>query len=139
MGNVGVELASLTLVDYFFHHLVGMWPVKPGSICFGHDGLRGRMVTIGPRVDIIEDHSAFFWRDAFLADSNYTFSEQLPSYHSKGFDRRTICRASSSSSGSSFLRICAMYGTVQSGVTTKTSMTKSTRLGFRLQSDLWRF
>ena len=43
------------------------------------------MVTTGPQVNIIEDHSAFLWRDALLADSSYTFSEQLTSYHSKGF------------------------------------------------------
>ena len=43
------------------------------------------MVTIGPRVDVIEDHSTFFWCYAFLAGSSYTFSEQLSSYHSKGF------------------------------------------------------
>ena len=43
------------------------------------------MVTTGPRVDAIEYHSTFFWCYAFLADSSYTFSEQLPSYHSKGF------------------------------------------------------
>ena len=43
------------------------------------------MVSIGPRVNIIEDHSAFFWRDALLADSSYTFSKQLTFYHGKGF------------------------------------------------------
>ena len=42
------------------------------------------MVTTGPRVDIIEDHSTFFWCYAFLTDSSHTFPEQLPSYHSKG-------------------------------------------------------
>mgnify|MGYP005829037661 CR=1 FL=1 len=85
MGHVGEELAALTLVDYFFCHFISMWPVKPVSVCFGHDGPRGRMVTTGPRVDIILDHSTFFWRDAFLADSSYTFSEQLTFYHGKGF------------------------------------------------------
>ena len=43
------------------------------------------MVATGPRVDVVEDHSTFFWCYAFLADSGYTFSEQLSSYHSKGF------------------------------------------------------
>ena len=43
------------------------------------------MVTTGPRVNIIEDNLAFFWLDAFLADSSYTFSEQLTFYHSKSF------------------------------------------------------
>ena len=84
MGHVGVKLTAFTLVHYFFCHLVGMWPVKSGSVCFGHDGPRGRMVTTGPRVNIIEDHLAFFWRDALLADSSYTFSEQMPLYHRKG-------------------------------------------------------
>ena len=42
------------------------------------------MVTTGSRVNIVEDHSAFFWHDAFLADPSYTFSEQLSLYHSKG-------------------------------------------------------
>ena len=85
MRHVRVKLTAFTFVYYFFRHLVGMWPVKSGSVCFVHDGPRGRMVTTGPRVNIIEDHSAFFSRDAFLADSGYTFSEQLLSYHSKGF------------------------------------------------------
>ena len=83
MGHVGVKLTAFTLVHYFFH-LVGMWPVKSGLVCFGHDGPKGRMVTTGPRVNIIEDHSAFFCHDALLADSSYTFSEQLSFYHSKG-------------------------------------------------------
>ena len=43
------------------------------------------MVTTGPRVDVVEDHSTFFWCDAFLADSGYTFPKQLSFYHSKGF------------------------------------------------------
>ena len=43
------------------------------------------MVTTGPKVDVVEDHSTFFWCYAFLADSSYTFSEQLSSDHSKGF------------------------------------------------------
>ena len=43
------------------------------------------MVTTGPRVDVIEDHLTFLWCYAFLADSSYTFSEQLPSYYSKSF------------------------------------------------------
>ena len=85
MGHVGVKLTAITVVHYFFRHLVGTWPVKSGSVCFGHDGPRGRMVTTGPRVNIIEDHSTFFWRDAFLADPSYTFSEQLAFYHQKGF------------------------------------------------------
>ena len=42
------------------------------------------MVTTGPRVDVVEDHSTFFWCYAFLADSGYAFPEQLSSYHSKG-------------------------------------------------------
>ena len=33
--HVGVKLATFTFVDYFFCHLVGMWPVKSGSVCFG--------------------------------------------------------------------------------------------------------
>ena len=61
------------------------WPVKPGSVCFGYDGPRGRMVTTGPRVNIVEDHSTFFWRNALLAGSSYTFPEQLSPYHSEGF------------------------------------------------------
>ena len=43
------------------------------------------MVITGPRVDVIEDHSTFFWCDAFLDDSGYTFPKQLSFYHSKGF------------------------------------------------------
>ena len=43
------------------------------------------MVTTGPRVDVVEDHSTFFRCYAFLADSSYAFPEQLSSYHSKGF------------------------------------------------------
>ena len=43
------------------------------------------MVATGPQVDVVEDHSTFFWCYAFLADSSYTFSKQLSSYHSKGF------------------------------------------------------
>ena len=42
------------------------------------------MVTTGPRVDVIEDHSTFFWCYAFLIDSSHAFPDQLPSYHSKG-------------------------------------------------------
>ena len=42
-------------------------------------------MTTGPRVDVVENHSTLFWRYAFLADSSHTFSEQLSSYHSKGF------------------------------------------------------
>ena len=41
-------------------------------------------MTIGPRVDVIEDHSTFFWCYAFLTDSSHAFPEQLSSYHSKG-------------------------------------------------------
>ena len=85
MGHVGVKLTAFTLVHYFFCHLVGMWPVKSGSICFGHNGPTGRTVTTGPRVNIIEDHSAFFWREALLADPIYTFSEQLTFYLGEGF------------------------------------------------------
>ena len=85
MGHVGVKLTAFTFIYYFLCHLIGVRPVKPGSVCFGHDGPRGRMVTTGPRVNIIEDHSAFFRRDAFLADSSYTFPEQLAFYHCKGF------------------------------------------------------
>src|SRR4051812_31864455 len=47
----------------------------------------------------------------------------------KALDRRTICRASSSSSGSSFLKIYAMYGIVQLGVIAKTSIIRSTTAG----------
>ena len=42
------------------------------------------MMTTGPRVDVIEDHSTFFWCYAFLTDSSHAFPEQLSSYHSKG-------------------------------------------------------
>ena len=42
-------------------------------------------MTTGPRVDVIEDHLTFFWCYALLTDSSHTFSEQLPSYHSKSF------------------------------------------------------
>ena len=41
-------------------------------------------MTIGPRVDVVEDHSTFFWRYAFLSDSSHAFPEQLSPYHSKG-------------------------------------------------------
>ena len=129
MGHVGIKLTAFTLVHYFLCHLVGVRPVKSGSVCFGHDGPRGRMVTTGPRVNIIEDHSTFLWHDALLADPGYTFSNNCPFITVKALDRQTICRASSSSSRSSFLRMYAMYGTVQSGVMTKTSMTKSTTAG----------
>ena len=85
MGHIGVKLAAFTYVDYIFRHFICSWSIKSSSVCFSHDGPRGRMVATGPRVNIIEDHSAFFWCDAFLADSSYTFSEQLSSYHCKGF------------------------------------------------------
>ena len=42
------------------------------------------MVATGPRVDVIEDHSTFFWCYAFLTDSSHAFPEQLSSYHNKG-------------------------------------------------------
>ena len=42
-------------------------------------------MTTGPRVNIIEDHSTFLWRDALLAGPSYTFSEQMSFYHNKGF------------------------------------------------------
>ena len=42
------------------------------------------MVTTGPRVDVIEDHSTFFWCYAFLTDSSHAFSKQLSSYYNKG-------------------------------------------------------
>ena len=42
-------------------------------------------MTTGPRVDVIEDHSTFFRRYAFLSNTSHTFSEQLSSYHNKGF------------------------------------------------------
>ena len=41
-------------------------------------------MTTGPRVDVIEDHSTFFWCYAFLTNSSHAFPEHLPSYHSKG-------------------------------------------------------
>ena len=41
-------------------------------------------MTTGPRVDVIKDHSTFFWRYAFLTGSSHAFPEQLSSYHSKG-------------------------------------------------------
>ena len=41
-------------------------------------------MTTGPRLDVIEDHSTFFWCYAFLTDSSHAFPEQLSSYHSKG-------------------------------------------------------
>ena len=43
------------------------------------------MVTTGPRVDIIEDHSTFFSRDALLSNSSNTLSEKLSTYHGEGF------------------------------------------------------
>src|SRR3989337_3914038 len=43
------------------------------------------MVTTGPRVDIIEDHSAFFWSDAFLNDPSNTFSVELSTHSCEGF------------------------------------------------------
>ena len=43
------------------------------------------MVAALALMDVFEDHSTFFWCYAFLADSSYTFSEQLPYDHSKGF------------------------------------------------------
>ena len=83
--HVGVKLATFTFVDYFFCHLICSWPVKSRSVCFGHNGPRGRMVTTGPRVDFIEDHSTFFRCYAFLAYYSYASFEQLPPYHSKSF------------------------------------------------------
>ena len=43
------------------------------------------MVTTGPRVDIIENHSTFFWHDASLSNSSNTLSVKLSTYHGKGF------------------------------------------------------
>ena len=85
MGHIGVKLATFTFVDYILRHFICSRPIKSSSVCFGHNGPRGRMVTTGPRVDVVEDHSTFFWCYAFLADSGYAFPEQLSSYHSKGF------------------------------------------------------
>ena len=39
------------------------------------------MVTIGPRVDIVQDHSAFFRGDAALSHSCDTFSIKLSFYY----------------------------------------------------------
>jgi len=41
-------------------------------------------MTTGPLVDVIEDHSTFFWCYAFLIDSSHAFPEQLSSYYSNG-------------------------------------------------------
>ena len=87
------------------------------------------MVATGPRVDVVEDHSTFFWCYAFLADSSYTFSEQVSSYYSKGF-------GSSDDLSSLFLILWKFFPKnvcnvrhCPIGVTTKTSMTKSTMVG----------
>ncbi len=85
MRHIGVELTSFTLVDYFLFHFICSWPVKSRSVCFSHNGPRGRMVATGPRVDIIKDYPTFLWCYALLTDSGYAFPEQLSSYHSKGF------------------------------------------------------
>ena len=53
VGHVGVELATCALVNYIFRHLICTGPVESRSVCFGHNGLRGHMVTTGPRVDIV--------------------------------------------------------------------------------------
>ena len=84
MRHVGVKLAAFTSVDYIFRHFICSRPIEPGSVCFSRDGPRGRMVATGPRVDVVEDHSTFFWCYAFLANPSCTFSEQLSSYYSKG-------------------------------------------------------
>ena len=129
MRHVGVKLATFACVDYFFCHLICSWPIKSCSVCFGHNGPRGRMMTTGPRVDVIEDRSTFFWSYAFLADSSHTFPEQLSSYHSKGFGSTDDLSSLFFILWKSFLRMYAMYGTVQSGVMTRTSMIRSTTPG----------
>ena len=72
--HVGVKLATFTFVDYVFCHFIRSWPIKPRSVCFGHNGPRGRMVTTGPRVDVVEDHSTFFWCYELLSNFGSTFS-----------------------------------------------------------------
>ena len=83
--HVGVKLAAFASVDYIFFHFICSWPIESGSVCFSHDGPRGRMMATGPRVDVVENHSTLFQCYAFLADSGCAFPEQLSSYHSKGF------------------------------------------------------
>ena len=83
--HVGVELTAFTLVDYVFCHFICSRPIESRSVCFGHNGPRGRMVTTGPRVDVVENHSTFFWRDAPLINSSNTLSVKLSTYYREGF------------------------------------------------------
>ena len=129
MRHIGIKLTSFTFVDYLFRHFIRPWPIESRSVCFSHNGPRGRMMTTGPRVDIIKDYLTFFWCYTLLTDSSRAFSIKCPFMTVKALDRRTIYRASSSSSGNSLLRMYAMYGIVQSGVMTKTSMIRSTTAG----------
>ena len=122
-------MTSFTLVDYLLCHFIRSWPVKSRSVCFSHNGPRGRMMATGPRVDIVKDYPTFFWCYAFLPTPVALSLYNCPFITVKALDRRTIYRASSSSSGSSFLKIYAIYGTVQSGVITRTSMIRSTTAG----------
>ena len=85
MGNIGVKLAAFTFVDYNFRHFICSWPIKSGSVCFGHNGSRGCMVTTGPRVDVVEDHSTFFRCNAVLSDSGNTFSVKLSTHYCESF------------------------------------------------------
>ena len=53
VGHVGVELATCALVNYIFRHLICSRLIESRSVCFGHDGPRGHMVTTGTQVDVI--------------------------------------------------------------------------------------
>src|SRR3954462_15841709 len=85
MRHVGVELAAFTLVDYLFRHFICSGPVKTLSVCFSHNGPRGRMVTTSPRVDIIKDYLTLVWCYTLLTDSSRAFSIQLSFYDCEGF------------------------------------------------------
>ena len=113
-------MAASTLVDYLFCHLICSWLVKSRSVCFSHNGPRGCMMTTGPRVDIVKNYLTFFWRYTFMTSSSRAFPVQLSLDHSEGLG---------STDDLSSLRMYAMYGIVQSGVMTKTSMSRSTTAG----------
>ena len=84
MRHIGVELTSFTLVDYLFRHFICSGPVKTHSVCFSHDGPRGRMMATGPRVDVVKNYPTLFWRYTFLTGSSRAFPVQLSLHHSEG-------------------------------------------------------
>ena len=127
MGHVCVELASFRPLNGFLCSLIGPRPVKSVSVCFGHDCPRGCMVTTGPRVNLIQNQSTFYWRNTSLSYASNTLSVELPINHCESLG------SADNLSYFNFILSClsryAMYVTVQSGMITKTSIIRSTTVG----------